>query len=381
MIIEIRKAGFVNKGAELMLHACLEKLRVTYPDAIFTMAPTHSQGSQPFRKLVDARMFPKAWIYYKGIQWGHLASLVPLKVREMYGIILDHDVDVVIDAAGFSYSDQWGYQSAKELAHSAVKWKKQGTKLILMPQAFGPFTNAKIKKFIKIAVDNADLVMPREKTSYEYLVSSVGLKKNIKQYPDFTNIVTGFIPENYDPINHRICLVPNYRMIDKTSDAQSRTYLSFMINCAQWLEQKKAKPFILIHEGKNDMWLGEQISNASNNIPILKVDCPLEVKGILGACDATIASRFHALVSALSQGIPSLGTSWSHKYHELFSDYRFPEGLVDILASWPEIEKKLEMITEANSHKIIANKLHTESDLLKKSTEDMWRQVLAVIEN
>ena len=380
MIIEIRKAGFINKGAELMLYACLEKLRATYPDATFTMAPTHSQGSQPFRKLVDAGMFPKAWLYYKGIQWGHLAGFVPYKVREMYGIILDHDVDVVIDAAGFSYSDQWGHQSAKELANSAVKWKKQGTKLILMPQAFGPFTNPKIKKLINIVVANADLVMPREQTSYQYLISAVGLRNNIKQYPDFTNLIMGFIPNIYDPMNHRVCLVPNYRMIDKTSDAQSRAYLLFMINCAQWLEQKKAKPFILIHEGKNDMWLGEQISKASNNIPILKVDCPLEIKGILGACDATIASRFHALVSALSQGVPSLGTGWSHKYHELFCDYKFQEGIVDILKPWPEIEQKLEMITEKHSHKMIANKLLSQSYLLKKSTEDMWKQVLAAIE-
>jgi len=381
MIIEIRKAGFINKGAQLMLYACLEKLRAAYPDATFTMAPTHLQGAQPFRKLVDVGMFPKASLYYQGWQLGRLAALVPRKIREMYGVILDRDVDIVIDAAGFSYSDQWGYHSVKELAHSAVRWKKQGTKLILMPQAFGSFTNPKIKKFINIAIANADLVMPREQTSYQYLISVAGLKSNIKQYPDFTNLIMGSIPNIYDPINHRVCLVPNYRMIDKTSDAQSRAYLAFMVNCAQWLEQRKAKPFILIHEGKNDIWLSKKISELSNNIPVLKVDCPLEVKGILGACDATIASRFHALVSALSQGVPSLGTSWSHKYHELFCDYNFQEGIVDILTPWPKIEQKLEMITEEHSHKMIANKLLSESHRLKKSTEDMWKQVLAVIGN
>lgn len=53
---------------------------------------------------------------------------MPTGIREQYGIVLDKEINVVLDAAGFAYSDQWGPDLSEELARSSKRWKKQGSR-------------------------------------------------------------------------------------------------------------------------------------------------------------------------------------------------------------------------------------------------------------
>lgn len=375
MIVEIRKAGFINKGAELMLYAVMQKVKSRYPDATLVMAPSHANASQPFHKFAPLGFYPKAFLWRKGIQFGSLASFVPKKVREMYGVVLDQEVDIVLDAAGFSYSDQWGVSPSRELAVSSKKWKKNGTKLILLPQALGPYTDPSTQKYVSKWAENADLIFPREEDSYQYLTDIIGEQEKIKLYRDFTNLVVGDLPEDYDPSEKKVALVPNYRMVDKTSKEESEAYLPFMIQCAKHLVEKKAKPFILVHEGENDRILAHKISEAVGGIPIIVETNPLKIKGILGSCEATIGSRFHGLVSALSQGVPSLATGWSHKYKRLFEDYEFGEGVVSVLDSNKDIREKIDLISDEKNADPLKEKLKERSETLKQQSEEMWERV------
>jgi len=379
MLIEIRKAGFVNKGAELMLYAALDKLKEHFPEAQFVMAP--NAKSAPYLKRAELGLFQKAWYRYKRIQFGNLAGFVPQKIRNLYGVVMDKEVDVVIDAAGFSYSDQWGKNSTKELANSCERWKKNGAKVVLLPQAFGPFKHSGNKKNIRKVVGLANLVFAREQVSYDYLVEAVGQNhSNVQIAPDFTNILEGILPKEFDKESHRFCIVPNYRMIDKTDKTSSEAYIPFMAKCTQYALENDQKPFLLVHEGEKDYWLARQISEAVNNeVPIIRESNPLKIKGILGACEGTIGSRFHGLVSALSQGVPSLATGWSHKYKMLFDDYEFGEGLLGVNASDQEIKQKINLIIEPESKKNIQARISERSDILKRQTEEMWDKVIATI--
>ncbi|SDK74065.1 colanic acid/amylovoran biosynthesis protein [Franzmannia pantelleriensis] len=375
MIIEIRKAGFVNKGAELMLYAVMQKIKERYPDATLVMAPTHSNASQPFHKFAPLGIFPKASLWRKGIQFGRLANFIPKNLRDMYGLVLDREVDVVLDAAGFSYSDQWGVSRCRELASSSKKWKRNGTKVILLPQALGPFKDPKIQGFVKEWASNVDLIFAREEDSYRYLTDITGEKNKISIYPDFTNLIKGELPVEYDSADKRVALVPNYRMIDRTSKEESEAYLPFMIQCAKYLVEKKSQPFVLVHEGENDGMLARKISEAVGGIPIVTETNPLKIKGILGSCEATVGSRFHGLVSTLSQGVPSLATGWSHKYRRLFDDYGFSEGIISVLDSEEEVRKKIDLITKDENLDSLKKQLIERSQVLKSKSEEMWAHV------
>ena len=380
MIIEVRKAGFRNKGAELMLLAIVARLRAAYPNAVLTMTPSAPHGSEPFAELTALGLYPKASLNRRGIEWGAAAAVIPRRLRRRYGLVLDREVDVVIDAAGFAYSDQWGAESSRELARAARRWRRRGTKVILMPQAFGPYSERTIRMAILRAVDNADLVMPRDSTSYRHLTEVTGEREYIRQYPDFTNLIDGVVADGFAAEELGVAIVPNVRMIDKTDATSSGRYVPFMTGCARRLIELGARPYMLVHEGVDDERLAAQISAASGGIPIVKEDDPLRIKGILGASRAVVASRYHALVSALSQGVPAVATGWSHKYTELFEDYGFPEGVLSIDAEAGHIDSMLERIVDtAASQEITAQLMHS-SARLKSLSEEMWGAVQSVID-
>jgi colanic acid/amylovoran biosynthesis protein len=380
MIIEIRKVGFRNKGAELMLLAIVKRLHAVYPDATLTMAPSAPGGEQPFARMTALGLCPKASLTRGGVEWGNLATLIPARLRRRYGLVLDREVDVVIDAAGFAYSDQWGDAPVRELARATRRWRRRGTKVIFMPQAFGPFTNATIQKDIVSAVDNADLVMPRDSTSYRYLTEASGQRETIQQYPDFTNLIAGVVPDDFDTNSFGVALVPNVRMIDKVHDASGGRYLEFMTACAKRLSSLDARPYLLVHEGADDERLAREISAASGGIPVVKEDDPLKLKGMLGASRAVVASRFHALVSALSQGVPAVATGWSHKYTELFEDYGFPEGVLSIDDDAGSVNAMLDKLIDAEASEKISARLLQSSQRLKVLSEEMWSTVESVID-
>jgi colanic acid/amylovoran biosynthesis protein len=372
----------VNKGAALMLYASLQKMREAYPDASFVMAPTHNSSVAPFSKRCELGFLQKAWLIKYGIQWGRFAEIVPRKLREAYGVVLDKEIDVVIDASGFSYSDQMDLDNTRVLAKSSKKWRKQGTIVILLPQAMGPFKSAKIKKMVNIIAENVNLMFPRDPISYKHLTEAVGERKNISMAPDFTNLLEGIIPDYFDPEIYGFCIVPNYRMIEKTTEEQSEAYIPFMIKIVKYLFEIGQKPFLLIHEGEKDAILARKISDGTHlELPIIQEPNPLKIKGIIGASYGALSSRYHGLISALSQGVPALGTGWSHKYKMLFHDYGFDEGLLNILDKEEDLRKKINIVTDPENHKKIQSKLNSKSNKIKKLSQDMWIRVFQVLQS
>ena len=109
---------------------------------------------------------------------GLMGKFIPKKQREMYGLVLDNEIDIVLDASGFAHGDQWGVKNTKKLLNMSKRWKKSNTKLILLPQAFGPFNKQETKKNMKELIDNTTLIFAREDLSYNY-ITSITDKKNI----------------------------------------------------------------------------------------------------------------------------------------------------------------------------------------------------------
>lgn len=378
MIIEIRKAGFLNKGAELMFHAVLQKSRARYPNASFVMAPSTRRGNAPYSYRSQYGLFQKAWLWRGGLQLGDLALLVPEKMRDMYGIVLDAEIDVVLDVAGFSYSDQWGDASLVELDRATRRWKKRGTSVVLMPQAFGPFTSLIGQDALRRSIERVDLVCARDRRSYENVVGICGERPNIVRFPDFTNLISGVSPSEQSIARGGFCLVPNARMIDKVDGASEEAYLELFVSCCRIAKELGETPFVLVHEGRDDARLAEAISAMAGRIPIVREENALAIKGIIGASRASVGSRFHGLVSALSQGVPSLGTGWSHKYKELFDDYACPEALIEVGIPESELRKKVAALFDSSSRSATVALLKREGERLKAESDRLWDKIFGL---
>ncbi len=380
MIVEIRNAGFVNKGATMMLLSIIENFRKQYPDAKIAM---HAAVNAPYIKRAQLGLYQKIHFRRYGIAFDHLLKFVPKGIRKRIGLILDSEIDVIFDAAGFAYSDQWGNYMAKNTASDMKRWKKQGTKVIMMPQAFGPFEQTDLQQSMKKIIDLADLIYAREEVSYNYLTKLAGGEKaNLKQSPDFTNLLKAEVPKDFDSNTHKVCIVPNMRMIDKTFKGEAQAYIDLMANAVNILSEKEAKAFFLIHEGKKDRELAEKImQKAGKNIPVIEEDDALRVKGIIGACEAMIGSRFHGLVSALAQGIPALGTGWSHKYQMLYKDYNFEEGLLKLQGEKNQLQEKIDLILDDKSRRAVIDKITQAGKQQKELVRKMWEEIFALIDN
>ena len=360
-----------------MVHSIYQQINDNLPNSRLVLP---ANNNCPYEKRAFFNAFQKISLKRNGLDIGHyMQSLIPKMLKKHLGLVDDNEIDVVLDASGFAYSDQWGVNDTLVAANYFEKLKKsRDIKIILLPQAFGPFTSENIKIAFQKLIDNADLVFPRDDTSYKYVIDLVGKQDKIIQAPDFTNLLNGTAPINSHGNEERICVIPNYRMIDKTSSGDK--YIPFMASCINELLSRGENPFFLIHEGSKDLWLAEEINKSCNStLDIIHESDPLMIKGLIKECKGVVGSRFHGLVSALSQEIPTLAVGWSHKYDILFKNYNFPEGSLSLNMSEDDLTQMLTVLTDQDKLTKLKETLSIASKKQKELSKQMWEQVFTCI--
>jgi len=381
MIIELRGVEFHNKGAELMLYAILESIKGRLPATQFVMEKRPGPATS-IKKQRRLGIYTKLNIKKYGIDSAKWGLLVPHVLRKALGFIHEKDIDAVIDGSGFAFGDFWGAKKAGDrLADHIAGWKRQGKKVILLPQAFGSFNDPLLQEKMKTIIRHADLIFARDRYSYDYLAAIDPTQNNIKLSPDFTNLINGIVPAYFDSNKLDLAIIPNNKLLESNLFKSRDEYLEVLNELTVLTEKAGKRSFFLIHEGEKDHQLAIDVNNRfKKSIPIVKEDNPLKVKGIIGACQGIVTSRFHGLVSALSQGIPCLCIGWSHKYKALMEDYNFPEGIIgkEHLSSEP-LSEKISLITDADSAANCRERLKKASEKQKALAKGMWEDVFTVL--
>ena len=363
-----------------MLYAILQEIERKFPKAIVYIPCTCvRQGLGYVKTSIDFR-YTSSPLLIKIILKSHLRGLF----RKLH---LSQDVfsrlDIVrgaewfINGSGFVFGDQWNLtDEIINIWRGRLKpLKDRGCKVVFLPQALGPAEKHGSKKAFAMLSEYASIIMPREQVSYNYVKESgvVDMSK-VRMFTDFTSLVEGTFPKGYERQKDGICVIPNMKMISQGKIAYE-DYISLLTAIIEKARKSGHPVYLLNHEGIKDEELCYRCKESlGGNIDVVTGINALEVKGLIASAYAVITSRFHGLASALNSGVPSLATSWSHKYEELFRDY----GITDSVLPLDNLDKameKVDCLLDKHNNAEIRVKLNGYVSQIKAQTREMWKVV------
>lgn len=379
--VEIKGVQFRNKGAYLMLLACLQGLKEKSQPFELVLSPG---PNLPYPERARHGAWQKLAFRRKGIDATGLLGKLPASLRNLfkrYGMVTERDIDLVLEASGFAYGDQWPLTFLQNTAKEVVRFGKAGKPFIFMPQAFGPFTSKASQAAMRDIINHARLIFVRDPVSLRHLQSCVDvLPEHVILTPDFTvglsPVANAEVPSLDMPF---AALIPNSKVVSKynhaNAEAMRQQYVTAFAAAADYLTVLGIQPVLVNHEGKEDAELCAEIA-ALSPCGLVQIEDPLAVKAFIGKAELAVSSRFHGAVNALSQVVPCIATSWSHKYHAMMSDFGMGEYCVEDLSEdtlLAALANLLEQQTELTAE------VKTRATRLKQQNKLMWQRLYHAI--
>lgn len=368
-VVLINSGGFLNKGSDIMRRAAIEQIRLFKPNAIIAVRryvwkqDAKECKNEGLKMLLDGRALKL------------VRKVVPLKLINKF-VVTPQQVDVVLDASGFTYGDAWRTTAAMEEALYS-QFTKKGRKIILLPQAFGPFSKPESIARIKVTNKYASIIYAREPVSMEILKGLFPKNNNILLAPDFTANLSARKKSPIDLKDKEYCLVIlNQRMVDRAKADVASSYKQYMVDVIKFLLSKGEKVVLFNHEGDDDYKLMQELNHVfDDKLMMVNALDGLDTKTFIGHSKLLISSRFHGVVSGLCQQVPTFCTSWNHKYEELLKDYKCEGNILDV----NNIEDTRKILTDvlANPDKYVAPTSAIED--IKNRTQQMWYDIFSYI--
>lgn len=360
-----------NKGAELMLIAVTRHFADHFPEC--NLCVSHHCGNYLTRARYGLYQVPEPARFGRS-RLG--LSLLPSPLRRSLGLFSETDIDAIIDASGFAFGDQLALQRLNGFAKDIRRWKRQGKKIILLPQAFGPFHNEPHRRAFQSLLPMIDLLYARDAASLSHLREITSDTRNLFLSPDITIPLGQGAGGDPGADSKQVLFVPNYRMMDQTHSEISTRYPKTLATGIEAVSDLGFSPALLLHDAHEDQALVPDIeTHLRKPVPVLRERCPMALKRVIGGSRLLVGSRFHALVGALSQGIPAIAFGWSHKYQELFHDFDCGDMVLDARAPLTEFERALHRALSQDTGDSLVSCIASAARRQTSRVETMWPQV------
>lgn len=341
-----------NKGAAAMLESSVQHLTRADPSTRVVLLSVYPRSDAEQNTFANVRVLDaspiRLGVVINGAALLHrllppLRSRLEAAVPEVGALAR---ADVLLDEGGITFVDGRGkyliYNVATLLPALFV-----GTPVVKIAQALGPFTEPLNRAAARALLPRMAAIVARGAVTRSHL-DGLGL----------TNVVDGadlaftleVRPEEDAAANERaggffddggvVGFSPSV-VLAKSAAARGEDYVSDVVAQIDYVTGELGRKVLLVahsargHTDKthnNDLPLCREIyARLADKDRVLFPDAEVpsqELRALIGRSEAFVASRFHAMVSALATGVPVLVVGWSHKYREVLDMFGLAEWAV-----------------------------------------------------
>jgi polysaccharide pyruvyl transferase WcaK-like protein len=262
--------------------------------------------------------------------------------------------DLVVDLSGISFVDGRGYGILAYNVLLVLMPSLLGTPVLKFSQALGPFNNPLNRAAAKLTLPLVTRIAPRGAITARFL-RELGIDEDklelcadsafAMQVSDESR--TAAAPYLEHPAFERdVVSLSISSVVYEYCREEGIDYPGIMADLTRYLLDEGYGVILVPHStrpGKtslknNDLPVCDEIMSrlSSSTASSTEAVCyPKEamhadtLRVLIGACRFMVASRFHAMISSLAMGVPSLLVGWSHKYAEVLAMFDLEDLAMD----------------------------------------------------
>ena len=341
--IIIAGGGLVNKGAQAMTLIAICELKKRFPEhRMVLLTWDASRKAKQQHAMYELELLGVPPLKFSCAAKNPLLRVAySLRHRQAFtnADSIYRNTDLLVDVSGYALGSNWEPKVCNDYLDCIEHAMAYGVPVYLLPQSFGPFdytteAGKAIDGRTRRLFPKVKHIFAREREGYDALVSRYGLT-NVTLTKD---MVLASKIEDYSaalrekPVldlpeipENSIALIPNVRVGDNGANDPLAVYTEAVrFGLAQGLHV-----YITYHSSQDQQLCADikAVFSDDDRVILLEHDhsC-MEFNVLVKKFRFVIASRFHAIVHALKNGVPCVALGWATKYMDLmklFSQERF----------------------------------------------------------
>lgn len=359
-----------NKGAQAMTFTVVDEIKKKFPNKdVALFAATYSERDEIEEKKLNFKVLPwyiRVKMKILGFPWSFKVGATDYFKYLIRGTRISNDqfteineilrnADLMVDVSGYALSSQRGYVASLSYLYNIVIAKKFEIPMVLYPQSFGPFNYSKVDEKKLFPLMSQYLKYPQKIYAREYdgikhlenfnlnnvekCFDSVLQNKNELTMGNIYNLDK--IRLNNEAVKIKksaVAIIPNQKIMVHGNELEQFHFYKKIINRLIELNKK----VYLIRHSYEDLIICRKIKSEFQNekrVVLLEDDLScIQIEQLLSSFDFLIASRYHSIIHAYKNFVPTLVFGWAIKYQELLSHFEQEKYLFDVRTEQDEAE-------------------------------------------